>query len=142
MNKNEITYETCLLLIKHFTNLNNYGGRGFHSRIFSMILHPEDEFVYAGKSTKVTIQTPTHTEHVVPCAFMISESCRLIKEGNLKCEEIASLLQKHWKIATITKDEQRVLDSELKYKSVMPSGWTFENGDTFARLNQAGIVLV
>ena len=139
--RNDIVYETCVILVRHFRNLIKGGRRGFHSRIFSYMLHPEDEFVNAGRSVKATTETPTHPEHVVPCAVLISESCRLIEEGALSDEEIASLLQKHWKIATIAKFEQEYLDSELKYKSVMPSGWTFENGDTFARLDEAGISL-
>ena len=56
-------------------------------------------------------------------------------------EQIAPLLAKHWKIATITVAEKNYLDFELGYKSKMPDGWTFEEGDTFARLHAAKIVL-
>lgn len=106
------------------------------------MLHPEEEFVYVGKSKKVDADTPTHPEHAVPCAKLITECQRLIREGKHSDEQIASLLQKHWKVATITKEEQKHLDSGLGYKSEMPDGWTFENGDTFARFKLAGIVIL
>jgi len=38
-------------------------------------------------------------------AFLIKECFRLIKEGSLSDDEIAKLLQKHWKIAAISKAE-------------------------------------
>ena len=141
-NSIDVVYETCLLLVTHFRNLIQHGKTGFNTRIFSYMLHPEKEFVYAGKSEKVGTDTPTHPEHVVPCAKLITECQRLIREGKHSDEQIASLLQKHWKVATITKEEQKHLDSRLGYKSSMPDGWTFESGDTFARFERAGIVLL
>lgn len=136
-----IVQKTCCLLISHFRNLVEHGGFGFHTRLFSHMLHPEHRFVFAGESQAVTEGTSRHPEHVVPCAKLITECQRLIREGSLSDEEIASLLSKHWKVATITKEEQRLLDYELGLKSDMPSGWRFEDGDTFARFSLAGIVL-
>jgi hypothetical protein len=141
-NTSDIVQKTCSLLVLHFRNLCEYGQAGFNSRIFEHMLHPEKDFVFAGKSRAVTADTPTHPEHVVPCATMVYECQRLIQEGRLSNEEIASLLQRHWKLATITKDEQRRLDFELGFKSSMPDGWKFEDGDTFARFSLANIVLV
>ena len=43
------------------------------------------------------------------------------------------MLMKHWKVALITKDQAREIDRH--YKSEMPEGWTFETGDTMARLS-------
>lgn len=142
----DVVYETCLLLVGHFRNLIQLSenGFGFNTRIFSHMLHPEKEFVYAGHSEKVTIETPTHPEHVVPCATLITECQRLIRAGIHSDEAIAVLLQKHWKVASITKEEQQILDSKSKldYKSKMPANWTFETGNTFARFEEAKIVLV
>jgi hypothetical protein len=147
----DLVYETCVLLVKHYRNLlrdqrenNIVRPLGCNSRLFEHMLHPEKFFVYAGKSKKVTSDTPTHPEHVVPCAFLMEECLRLIKEEKCTDEEIAKLLQKHWKLVDITKEEQRKLDlSEnnggVGLKSTMPPGWTLENGDTFARLTEAGI---
>ncbi len=140
----DIVYETCLLLVTHFQNLVQLSknGFGFNSRIFSHMLHPEKEFVYAGRSEKVTAETPIHPEHVVPCTILITECKRLIKAGTHSDKQIALLLQKHWKIAIITKKEQETLDFELGYKSIMPNGWTFETGGTFERFEHANIILL
>lgn len=142
----DIVYETSLLLVTHFRNLIRLSknGYGFNSRIFSHMLHPEKEFIYAGRSEKVTAETPTHPEHVVPCAVLRDECKRLIKAGTHSDEQIALLLQKHWKIAIITKKEQETLDfnSNLGYKSKMPVDWTFETGDTFERFKRANIILL
>ncbi len=134
---------TCLLLVQHFRNLMELSdsGYGFHTRIFSHILHPEHRFVYAGQSEQVTADTPTHPEHVVPCATLIEECKRLISTGTHTDEQIANLLQKHWKLAIITKKEQMMLDYDHGYKSTMPKNWSFETGDTFERFKLANINL-
>lgn len=139
INDYGIVPRTCKLLVSHFRHCLEYGS-GSHSRIFEHMLHPETQFVFAGKSVSVNKDTPTHPEHVVPCAFMINECKRLIKEG-VPDELIASLLEKHWKVALISKEEQRRLDYDIGLKSTMPEGWRFEDGDTFARLKQANIEL-
>ena len=94
-----------------------------------------------GMSKQAKAGEPPHPEHVVPCAVLISESFRLIREQNHSDDEIAKLLQKHWKIATISKSEAKKLDSKLKLKSRMPKGWCFEDGDTLERLKLAGITI-
>ncbi|WP_146164454.1 hypothetical protein [Agitococcus lubricus] len=143
MQHSDIVYKTCLLLVHHFHNLIYHSDRktGFHTRIFSHVLHPEKAFVYVGQSEKVTAETPTHLEHVVPCAILISECKRLIKAGNHTLQDIAVLLQTHWNVAIITKKEQTFLDVDLGYKSTMPDGWTFETGNTLARFELAKIRL-
>lgn len=135
-----IISQTCQLLVAHIRNLLE-AGYNSNSRLFSHMLHPEKDFVFAGKSIAVTAETPTHPEHVVPCAFMIKEIQRMIKDG-AQDEQIASLLNKHWKVATITKEEQQRLDFKLGYKSTMPPEWRFEDGDTFKRFELADITIV
>lgn len=145
MTKSELIQTACERLIYHFAMLNQCeetGGYGFHTRIFSHYLHPEARFVYAGKSRDIEVGAPQRLEHVVPCAVLISESNRLISEGKLPQSEIAKLLAKHWKVAHISKREQQRMDYEQGMKSQMPQGWTFEDGDTMARLDQAGISLL
>jgi len=141
--KDDIVYMACLLLVAHFRNLRGYSkdNFGFHTRIFSQFLHPEEKFVFAGKSKMVTGETPTHREHVVPCAVLVNECKRLIDEGRLSDSEIAQLLRKHWRLAKITKIEQKKLDVELGYRSTMPPGWSFETGNTFERFKLAKIEL-
>lgn len=145
-SKEEIVYQTCLLLVQHFRNLLNAGDVGFHSRIFEVMLHKEYDFVGIGKSASVTKDAATHPEHVVPCAWMIREVKRLIGDGNLTDAEIAKLLQKHWKVAKITKEEASRLDSKEPkgrgYKDTMPPGWRFETGKTLARLEAGEITLI
>ena len=136
--KNEIIFHTCLLLVKHFRMMKE-NDLAIHTRLFSHILHPEQKFVHIGNSNNVTEDTKNHPEHVVPCLVLIDETCRLIENEEMNDEQIASLLQKHWKIATITKDEAHKVDHKLGYKSKMPDGWCFETGDTLARLKEADI---
>ncbi|WP_139225223.1 hypothetical protein [Nitrosomonas sp. Nm34] len=118
------------------------GVGGFNSRIFQHMLHWEIDFVGIGQSVEVTIESGFHPEHVVPCAVLISETCRLIEGNVLSNTEIAKLLQKHWKIARITKEQAKQIDFVLGYKSTMPPGWCFESGETLARLEAANITLV
>jgi len=140
MNNEESVYRTSLLLVEHFNNCIQRSGKGIHTRIFSHILHPEQEFVAIGCSKEVIDGAKAYPEHVVPCATLINESFRLIEDGMAK-EDIAKLLAKHWKIVYISKVQATYLDTKkglnLKYK--MPEGWTFETGDTFARMKLAKI---
>jgi len=141
-SKEELVYRTCVLLVQHFRNLieARAGGFncGFHSRIFQHMLHWEFDFVGIGQSAEVTNESSFHPEHVVPCAVLISETCRLIEGNVLSDTEIAKLLQKHWKIARITKKQASEIDKH--YKSTMPLGWCFEFGETLARLAHIKLV--
>lgn len=141
-SKEELVYKTCLLLIQHFRNLLEADIGGYNSRIFQHMLHWEFNFVGIGQSVEVTDESGFHPEHVVPCAVLIIESRRLIKENILSDEEIAKLLQKHWKIARITKKQQKHIDYDLGYKSSMPKGWSFETGETLVRLKLAEVTLI
>lgn len=143
MNSEESVYKTSLLLIDHFEYCIKRGGKGIHSRIFSHILHPEEDFVAVGRSQQVIDGAPSYPEHVVPCATLISESFRLIGDG-LPKNEIAKLLAQHWRIVYISKEQAKYLDTKkglnLKYK--MPKGWNFETGSSFARLDLAEIKIL
>lgn len=143
MDKTESVHRASLLLVKHFKDCVERGGKGFHTRIFSHFLHPETDFVGAGQSREVADGDPSHPEHVVPCSVLIDESARLINEG-VDEERIARLLSKHWKVALISKEQARYMDSKdgLNMKNAMPDGWCFEEGDTYARLRLAGIELL
>lgn len=143
MNNSESVYRASLLLVRHFKDCIERGGKGFHSRVFSHFLHPEIDFVGAGQSQEVKNGEPAHLEHIVPCVVLFSETCRLIGDG-VPDAEIAGLLAKHWKVAYISKKEAFRLDSkkELNLKKDMPPGWTFESGDTYERLKMADITLL
>ncbi len=138
-DKDQILYRTCQVIVNLFRNQIEEERECVHTRIFNFILHPEHEYVHCGISDMVCDSTKKHPEHVVPCLVLVNETFRLIKEKILSDDEIARLLQKHWKIVTITKEEAKRIDSKLCLKSKMPEGWKFEDGDTFKRLNLAGI---
>lgn len=143
MDNAESVYRAALLLVEHFKDCMEREGKGIHSRVFTHFLHPEKDFVAAGQSQSVIDGESIHPEHVVPCAVLISETCRLIKE-NMPKSKIAELLAKHWKVAYISKNQANYLDSKdgLNLKHRMPDGWKFETGDTFARLKLAKIDLL
>lgn len=131
---------TCLLLVDHFLNIkSNPTGYGFNSRVFSHVLHPEEKFILEGCSAGTIAGEPSRLEHLVPCLVLYNETQRLLANGKLSKVEIALLLQKHWRVARITHEEQKRLDS--KHKQTMPKGWVYETGDTLARLKVAGIKL-
>lgn len=137
----EIHYRACQALVALFRDQVEAKLDCVHTRIFNYVLHPESKYVNCGISPEVKNGGPPHPEHVVPCAVLINESFRLIKEKKKSDDEIAKLLQRHWKIATISKAEAKILDSDLGLKSRMPEGWRFEDGDTLARLKLAGITI-
>lgn len=143
MENSESIFRASLLLVKHFKDCIERGGKGFHSRVFTCFLHPEADYVGVGQSQEVIDGEPAHPEHIVPCAVLIEEACRLIKQGKPE-EEIAHLMSKHWKIAFISKKQAVYLDSKagMNMRHRMPEGWDFESGDTYERLNRAGIELL
>lgn len=108
--KDEMHLRACRALVALFRDQVEEGSRCVHSRIFNYVLHPESKYVSCGSSQEANSGLPTHPEHVVPCAFLIKECFRLIEEDNHSEDEIAKLLQKHWKIATISKPEAKKLD--------------------------------
>ena len=54
-------------------------------------------------------------------------------------EDVAEMIDKNLKIVHITKEEQKRLDVEKNWKTIMPEGWTFEQDQPYARLLQAKI---
>lgn len=145
MNKEKEVLKASLHLVRHFKDCLEREEKGlpkgFNSRIFNFMLHPEADFVGIGRSQAVIDGEPVHPEHVVPCAKMIEECCRLIK-NNMAEIDIATLLSKHWKIAYISKSQAAYIDYDLGWKDKMPAGWRFEDGETYERLNRAGIYLL
>ena len=96
----EIVFRTCQVLVRLFRNHLEEGRKDkMHSRIFERVLHPEEDYVFAGVSKNVSSSSQNHPEHVVPCAFMQSEVIRLLENGVLSEDEIAALLQKHCPVA-------------------------------------------
>lgn len=105
---------------------------GTHSRLLEMLV-PE---LY------ITIGTSKNgggwREHLVPLAF-IRDQCHAIFEEGGSIEEAAIFIDRHLKVAHITREERNKLDFELGLKGKMPDDW--EPGDYLARLTAAGINL-
>jgi hypothetical protein len=143
MDKKGAVYRAGLQLVEHFTDCLQMEKRGVHSRIFSLLLNPEQYFVSVGQSQEVIDGAQSHVEHIVPCVVIIKESIKLI-EDNFPKDEIAKLIVKHWKIAIISKEQASQLDlkSELDLKDKMPEGWDYKTGNTNARLDKANITIL
>ena len=130
-------FRVCQLLVKLFRNHEEEKRWWADTRIFNYIILEKDYVYYGTSKAAEDLSNPYH-EHVVPRKVLRDECHRLIQEGNLSDDEIASLLMKHWKIVGITKEEQGKVDGV--HKQDMPDiekgkKWSFEEGDTFARYN-------
>lgn len=86
-------------------------------------------------------------EHIVPKSKYIQEPCEeacmngKFKDGTKFSEEaILHILEKYWKVATITAEEDESLNS-LGLSRKMPEGWQL-NSNPFLRYEKAGIILV
>ena len=80
-----------------------------------------------------------HGEHIIPLSMVFKRWLELIDEG-VSAEQQRDFLEHHLEVVWITVAEQQKLDRELKLKSKMPEGWTW-NDSKYARLNHADIVL-
>ena len=114
--KNKLIFQTCLLLVRHITNLVEHekstGIRiGYHSRIFDALLHPQEHFISLGKSERLLDGVQGRIEHVVPCAYIIEKLEELIKEQKYTQEELAHALQKNWRWHISRKKKQSLWTS-------------------------------
>lgn len=75
-------------------------------------------------------------EHIIPSRQYIVEPCeKAAREGTLTKEFVLDLLRRYWWLATILKEEDRLLSMRT-----MPAAW---DGDAiFSRYSAAGIKLV
>ena len=138
-NKNSFMKPLCC--VQHLRNAIKFQ-KATHSRFMENLAHPEDYFLLCGESKKYRAEGgKKYNEHIVPLVVLRDQSKRLIEEGK-DDEYIAKLFAKHWKLAHITKDEAAIMDKKLGLKSRMPDGWSFEEGNTFARLEAASIELI
>ena len=95
-----------------------------------------DSFVTVGES----VAGKEHREHVIP-RNVICDQCHKMFEEDSSVGTVASFIRKHLKIVYISREEQQKLDkgNQLNLRQRMPDGWSFDNGDLYARLNAAGI---
>lgn len=109
-------------------------GRGAHSRLFDVLI--PDFYIEIGESKKGR----GHKEHVVPCVYIRNLANEMFSDG-ASIDDVAAMLHRLLAIAHITKDEQKMLDQQLKLKTTMPEDWCPKTGDVNARLVMAGIEL-
>lgn len=105
------------------------------TRLFMEPLIPDD-FVIVGQSKAGA----NHKEHVVP-RVVICKKCHEMFHDGASIEEVAAFIEKFLKIVKISRDEQKSLDkgNQHNLRQKMPDGWSFEEGDIFARLKIAEI---
>lgn len=96
-----------------------------------------DRYVVVGESRRGT----ECREHVIP-RKVVCEQCHSMFAHGATIEQVAAFLRSYVKVVRISKDERHVLDhgSKLNLRQRMPVGWSFEDGDVFARLALGGIV--
>ena len=112
-------------------------GERYHTRICERILF--NKMLHIGKTKEKDIKT--HKEHIVPCAYLYKKCFELIKgdTGQTKRETVFNILDTYLKVVIISKDKANILDHKLKLRTEMPKGWSFENGDAFARLKHSEV---
>lgn len=95
-----------------------------------------DEFVIIGES----INGREHREHIIPRVVICNQCHKMFSEG-VDINTVARFIRNNLKIIYISKDEQHLLDNgkQLNLRQRMPTGWSFESGDIYARLNTAKI---
>ena len=105
-----------------------------HSRLFDTLVY--DEYITLG----VSVNGRGHREHIVPCAYIRDLAFKMYWNQE-SVENVARMVGRLLRIAHISKDEAKIIDLELGYKSTMPEGWNPETDSIFRRLEIAGIRL-
>ena len=134
----QATYRHSRQFLRGITDFDDEGNyawkRGAHAATayqFSMKASPHKQLKDYNKVL--------HGEHVIPLSMVFKRWLELIDEG-VSAEEQREFLEHHLEVVWITVAEQQKLDRELKLKSKMPEGWTW-NDSKYARLNHADIIL-
>ena len=139
--KEELAYRGCqraAMALYSFWEEQRYDARyqneaGVHSRIFDALI-PN---VYIELNSKALGRS--YKEHVVPCAYIRNLSFKMYHE-NSSIDDVAKMISKLLKIAYITKDERKKIDSIHKYS--MPEKWDWKTDSILERLIIAGVEVV
>lgn len=92
------------------------------------------KFVLAGKS----LGGDSYKEHVVPRVMLCEEAHRMYESGST-IDAVAVMIKKYLKIVLISNEEQHHIDHVLGLKTKMPDGWSFGDGDPYARLREGKV---
>ena len=139
--KEELAYRGCqraAMALYSFWEEQRYDARyqneaGVHSRIFDALI-PN---VYIELNSKALGRS--YKEHVVPCAYVRNLSFKMYHE-NSSIDDVAKMISKLLKIAYITKDQRKKIDSIHKYS--MPEKWNWKTDSILERLIIAGVEVV
>lgn len=135
--------DTETIIRRSFVRLVRYlqqtrlANEGAHSRCFEFFVAAAHVPTGYGKNGG------RHPEHVVPCAYLRDRCIAKLTRG-ASVEEVAQEIRPFLVIVLITDEECRYLDTGpasggLGLKDTMPTNWSFETGDIFQRLHDAGI---
>lgn len=142
-----VAYHDLLVQIGPLMNSNPDVERGlkeglnkFLSNVCISLVGKKNTDYYSVKAKAQLDKGDSHDlvyEHMVPKAKYIQDKCvECAKNGEIKSvEEIEAILSKYWRIATITKDEDKLLN-----KLNMPDDW--DGSDIQARYRDKGIDLI
>jgi hypothetical protein len=83
--------------------------------------------------------TAAYREHLVPCAYIRDRAFKMYQEGST-VNDVAGMVGRLLKIAFITPDEAKLIDS--KYKTNMPPDWDHMKDSITSRLEGCGIKLI
>jgi hypothetical protein len=117
--------------------LNKFLSNAFASMYPGVHKYPRTHLISAAALVQVDVKDYQNLvyEHLVPKNLYIQRPCEeLAAEGRLTVDFVLALLEKYWRVATITKAE----DSRL-HPTKMPENW--DGADLFARYNAVGIRL-
>jgi hypothetical protein len=93
-----------------------------------------DNYVLVGESANGNARR----EHIIPRKVICQRVSEMF-DADASVDEVAKFIETHLKIVLVSKDDQERMD--MLHRQRMPDGWTFEDGDVFARLKLAGIEL-
>lgn len=131
-------YQRAAVALYSFWEEQRYDPRyqteaGIHSRIFESMIPS----VYIELNSKAGDRT--YGEHVVPCAYIRNLSFKIYHE-NGSIDDVAKMISRLLRIAYITVDQHKKVDSMHKY--TMPEHWNWRGDSILARLEFAGIEVV
>jgi len=105
------------------------------TRLLQPPLIPDDVVIIG--SSKLGAETK---EHIIPRKVIVDKCHQMFRNGQ-DDSAAKTLIQENVRIIYISKKEAQTLNNsdQLNLRQCMPSGWTFETGDKYARIKMAGI---
>ncbi len=119
--------------VTDFDNEGNYAWKRGH---YANESYQFSENAYPSRNLK-DYSGILHGEHVIPLKLVFERWVEMVENGETPASQ-RNFLDMHLIVVWITIEEQQRVDRELKLRTKMPKGWTW-NDDRFARLTVANI---